>query len=59
MVDRHSQTTDDLFATRFFCHLFRFDRDANGETTQEKESTTASLEKSISLFATRVGDSGG
>jgi hypothetical protein len=59
MVDRHSQTTDDLFATQFFCHPFRFDRDGNGETTKETESTTAALEKSISLVATTVGDSGG
>jgi hypothetical protein len=59
MVDRHSQTTDDFSATRFFCHPFRFDRNGNGETTKEKELTTASFEKSISLVATRVGDCGG
>jgi hypothetical protein len=65
MVDRHSQTTDDLIATRFFCHAFRFDRGDEGETTKDakdtkdEESTTASLEKSDSLVATILNDSGG
>src|SRR5437868_6634255 len=54
MVDRHSQTTDDLFATRFFCLACRSDCKEDGKFEQELTEITETRAKiSVSSVISR------